>query len=713
MFRQRHAESEPLMTDSEQRDAQGPADGRNPRDDLQEASASSASSDYLSESQFDAPIVVNSGPSKTSAARVGNPTGGNSSNTINDGASGTLHVVEATGEGGSGASTPRFIQDEGHWRRWKWIPYPARRVMKTIARWSRGPPNPQPYRIRPLFPSVQEYPIRLVERFLPKKKQRFWVLFFYFSMWLVGFILLKRQSTLSTEINGWGEPRDIGCGVTYWGPDNNCGVDGNNCRPFNGSGFPFRCPSTCESYHVLNPRAVGDQEVVYRSYVIGGPSKEDDVIYRGDSFICGAAIHAGYITNANGGCGVVEVVGEHDNFASSRRNGIKSVGFDSYFPLSFRFVDVKCEANDTRWSILGFSAAFTGVLSLFTWSPALFFFPNFIAIFWTVGMATDPPNHETTTALFSTILGKFLPAMFCAWVMYDKMGVRRTLKGLTAQIEKTILWLGPCWVGALDNYTLSFIPINRLNAHDLQQQPGAKAALAIIIIVLVVICAMQIWFFRQEGRFLKYLKLYALFIGGIVVSLLLPGVDLRIHHYILALLLLPGTSMQTRPSLIYQGLLIGLFINGIARWGFHSVLQTPDELRGDAQLGTELPVIPPPAIAFANGTAEASNITITWDSPKHKQFDGISILVNDVERFRGYFDDAVGSEDSFTWSRDADIDLPEYFRFAFMDGSNSGDYTKAATWTADGEWVKMKSGPSKVKARRTENTEMIRATVRR
>lgn len=619
--------------------------------------------------------------------------------------------MEISSEGDSGTSTPRFIQDERSWKKWKWVPYPVRRTWKAIVKWSHGPSNPQPHRIKPFFPIVQEYPLVLVDKFLTKMKWRFWLLFLYFSIWIITFVLVKREGSLATEIEGWGTPQDIGCGTTYWGSDNACGIDGNDCRPFNGSGFPFRCSGNCESYHILNPRAVGDQEVNYRSLVVGGPSEDEEAVYRGDSFICAAAIHAGYVSNANGGCGVVELVGERDHFPSNDRNGIDSIGFDSYFPLSFRFVpDIECEAEDKRWSLLALSAVFTGVLSIFTASPALFFFSNFIILFWTVGTALDTPNHHSTASLFANILGKFLPAMFCAWVMYDKMGVRRTLKGLTAQIEKTVLWLGPCWVGAMDNYTLSFIPIQRLNGHDLEQQPGAKAALAIIVIVLVVIVAAQIWFFRNEGRFLSMLRLYALFIAAIVISLLLPGLNLRIHHYILALLLLPGTSMQTRPSLIYQGLLIGLFINGIARWGFDPVLQTPDSLRGDAQLGSELPTIPSPSIETGNST---SNITFTWEPPTTASFDGISILVNDVERFRSYFEDSVGSEDRFVWTREGDLDMNEYFRFAFMDGSDSGDYTKAGVWTADGEWREMKPGPSRLKARDVQDDRISGKGTRR
>ncbi|KAF9768474.1 hypothetical protein IL306_014231 [Fusarium sp. DS 682] len=606
--------------------------------------------------------------------------------------------------------TPRFVQDERSMKRWKWVPCPVRRAANWIVTWSHGPVNPQPYRIKPLFPIVQEYPLFLVERIIPKLKYRLWLVFCYLSIWIITFALVKRQDTLASEIEGWGTPQTIGCGITYWGAGNMCGLDGSDCRPFNGSGFPFRCRANCESYHVLNPRAVGDQEVIYAPMVIGGPGTNGSAepVYRGDSFVCAAAIHAGVISNQDGGCGVVELVGRDQNYAASKHHGISSVGFDSYFPLSFRFVpDVKCSAVDSRWELLAVSTVFSGVLSLFTNSPALFFFTIFTGIFWTVGMALDPPPHQSVAALFSNLIGKFLPAMFCAWVMYDKMGVRRTLKGLTAQIEKTVLWLGGCWVGGMENYTLSFIPIQRLNKHDLDQQPGARAALAIIIIVLVAIVSSQVWFFRQEGRLIKYLKLYALLIAAILISLSIPKLSLRIHHYIIALLLLPGTSMQTRPSLLYQGLLIGLFISGIARWGFDPVLQTSQALQGDAQKGSKLPSIPEPVIHLANGTDSLSNITFTWNEPPRQLYDGISILVNDVERFRTYFGDVDAKRD-FVWSRNSTLNLPEYFRFAYMDGSESEDYTKAGTWTADGEWTKMKPGPSRVKARSVDQDKLVK-----
>ncbi|KAG7288750.1 hypothetical protein NEMBOFW57_005107 [Staphylotrichum longicolle] len=594
--------------------------------------------------------------------------------------------------------TPRFIQDEGAWKRFKWVPYPVRRIIKATGKWARGPPNPHRYRIDPLFPRVQHAPIVVLDAYLPRKLHRGLAVFGFFAIWLLTFALVMREGLIAAEIPEWGTPTQIGCGSTYWTSGNGCGVDGVDCRPFTDGGYPFRCPANCASYQVLNPRAVGDQEIIYQPLVIGGPPEVGDgpAVYRGDSHICGSAVHSGVISNANGGCGVVKLIGRQTGFNKTTRNGITSISFDSYFPLSFTFEPgVTCDARDVIWSLLAISVVFTTVYSLFVTSPALFFFPIFTVLYWTVGMATDTPNHQNIPSLFSLEIGRFLPAMFIAWVMYDKMGVRRTLKGLTAQVEKTVLWLGAAWVGALTNYTLDFIPINRLTPRDLKQQPGARAALAIIIIVLATIASSQVFFLRQEARLIRNLKLYALFVAGIILCVALPNFNLRIHHYILALLLLPGTAIQIRPSLLYQGLLIGLFINGIARWGFDPFLQTDYALRGDAPMDTALPAVVP--------TVANSSITFAWDAPPGT-YDGISVLVNDVERFRRYFYEADKDTANVTWVRDAGLEVNEYFRFAWMRGSQRGDYTKAGKWDREGRWTEMKAGPSRLRARQEDDT---------
>ncbi|KAK5111434.1 hypothetical protein LTR62_004886 [Meristemomyces frigidus] len=613
--------------------------------------------------------------------------------------------------------------------------------------WTKGPDPPRIFTITPLFPSIQHLPITLLDRFVPSKLHRFGLLLLILASWLLSFSLVLRASSFSASVPGYGTPLRLHCGAAYWEEGNGCGLNGNRCRPFANETLAFRCPADCHKIQALNPHAVGDQEIVYRSLVVGGPPPDNstsfprditlvnNAIYRSDSFICPAAIHAGFLSPTTGGCGVLKLTGEQSHFASSTRHGIESISFPSYFPQTFGFIPgTHAQCHDLRWPALGVSVAFTTLLSLFTLSPLVFFWSNFTILFFQTALASDPPNLTTYHDLLSLAFGRFLPAAFCGWVTY-RYTVRRSLLGLTAQVEKTVLWLGAAWVGALNNHTFDKIPIQRLTPHDLRAQPGAIPALIAVVLTIFCIALGQAWAFRLEGRMPRYLAVYGILVSSILVMLALPGLNLRIHHYILALLLLPGTSFQNRPSLLYQGLLVGLFVNGIARWGFDSILQTPGELLAGAQRGTLLPDVQVMGVGAEKITFGLGKLP-QYDRKADVTFDGISVLVNDVERFRGYGDDDSdwgGLEGNLTWTwhrhhvhghgneddvdndlddlRNSDIEvtvdddnavqiearrrhLPEYFRFGYMSGSSVGDYSKAGVWDEDGLWRKMEDGPS-------------------
>jgi hypothetical protein len=404
--------------------------------------------------------------------------------------------------------------------------------------------------------------------------------------------------------------------------------------------------------------------------------------------VCGAAIHAGVIKNGQGGCGVLSLVGLKSNFPAVSRNGINSVGTDTSFPMAFDFLESDAIASasqkcrDPRWNLLILSTIFTALFGLLTSSPVAFFAPIFAIMFFQIGMASDPPSYSTYPSLASTTLGRFLPAALVAALFYQ-FSVRRTLTNCKAHVERTVLWVGGAWVGALSNYTLEKIPISRLTGHDIRQQPGAITALVIIILVLFFIILYQCWCLRTEGRLPRFLGLYAILGLSLGILSAMPHLTLRIHHYIIALLLLPGTSMQTRVSLIAQGLLVGLFVNGIARWNFDAILQTAAALRGDAQLGSGVPSLFDPVV-------NSSSITFAWKSIL-RGYDGVSVIVNDVERFQG-----MGEESNFTWTRRAG-DAVEYFRFGFVNhqpfgGVGYSDFTRAGTWWGNGSWSGIPAG---------------------
>ncbi|KAI5308128.1 hypothetical protein KEM55_006495, partial [Ascosphaera atra] len=150
----------------------------------------------------------------------------------------------------------------------------------------------------------------------------------------------------------------------------------------------------------------------------------------------------------------------------------------------------------------------------------------------------------------------------------------------------------------------------------------------------------------------------------------------------------------TRAALIYQGLLMGLFINGIARWDFASILETAETLREDGAMNSALPVIEDPVINLNNTLQTiAFNITIpdVMDG-----LEGISILINDVERFRTGFNFTQNDSPflSYVHARKTKDALPEYFRFGYLHEGSALDYTKAGTWHVDGNWTEMAEGPS-------------------
>lgn len=443
---------------------------------------------------------------------------------------------------------------------------------------------------------------------------------------------------------------------------------------------------------VLENRTVGAEFVIYKPLVVGGPSdmhtqQDHEIFYRGDSFICAAAIHAGVIENTSGGCGILSLLGRKSSYSSTQHNGITSLGFDSSFPMSFEIKPLNEQNSrclDLRWVILTASVLFTLTISLCTTSPAAFYFSVFTVIFYQVALVSDTPNLEDYSSLLQMALSRFLPAIFVAFVIFV-VCAQKTLTGLEAQIEKTLLWLGGCWFGALENYTLDKLPLQRLTPRDFSQ-PGAVIVFLVAISFISIAAVYQARVLWLEGRFNQFLCLYACLACGLVLLSLIPGMNLRIHHYILALILLPGTATQTRPSLLFQGFLLGLFINGVARWGFASILETDAYLARPGQTGSPLP-------AFSTPIIDGLNITFTFNFTHNiaKNWDGISMQVNDVERFRWF---KHNTSAVLSWTRTQDE--PLYFRFGYyriglMNGISQGDYTPPGTWSRDGSWSWVKS----------------------
>lgn len=107
-------------------------------------------------------------------------------------------------------------------------------------------------------------------------------------------------------------------------------------------------------------------------------------------------------------------------------------------------------------------------------------------------------------------------------------------------------------VGVLLNLSLSWIPVDQLTTASINRRPGGLIAVLIIAGIVLLIVLNQLRVIRREGKLLQFIKWYAL--AGAVMGILcaLPGLEFRFHHYIAALVLLPGTAFKTRVSFFFS-----------------------------------------------------------------------------------------------------------------------------------------------------------------
>lgn len=297
--------------------------------------------------------------------------------------------------------------------------------------------------------------------------------------------------------------------------------------------------------------------------------------------------------------------------------------------------------------------------------------------FWHIVLFSHPSSYPPD---LSTGFANFLPSLFIIYALW-RLSMRFVMPAFERlPLEFSVYYVGPFWVGVLANVTLDAIPFSRLYAPDLHERPGGITALVIIVIVVFILVVNQVRVFRKTGWLPYYVGWYIA--GGLVtlVLALLPGLNLRLHHYFIAIVLMPVTAIPTRLSAVYQGFLLGLFLEGAASYGLDSILQTAAEvsvavlsdrygelmvmislqLREDATLGSDLPTLLTNASNF-NASIPWTEQIISWSSVPSDNWDGFSLLVDDVERY-------VGS--ALNYSLVAfNATLPHFFRLAVRDQS--------------------------------------------
>ncbi|KAK9448296.1 uncharacterized protein V1518DRAFT_418570 [Limtongia smithiae] len=558
----------------------------------------------------------------------------------------------------------------------------------------RGPRPPRPSHVSLLYAPIQVLPLKIGRSM--RKRSRITAIVLYLCAWFLIFVFLSHKSKFSPVTSSEESIELLECNnnplwMTH--PYNACGLNAKRCEPFDANTtLTFRCPSSCAGAAMYSMTTVGKDNVIYKPYVIG-----DKNGYRADSFVCAAAVHAGVVSQLNGGCGRVIFNGARDTFPSSTENGVETIGFPSYFPASYVFDSSVTSENcyDLRWAITGVNIALSAIFAYFVYSPSVFFWGMFMMGFWSIVLATDPPPTnkfpDPGAEAVSVAFQRLLPTAFIGYVILN-VAIKPTLTNVRAQLTKTVLWVGAFWVGALNNYTFDELPLDRFVAEDIKNLPGGIAAITFVLLAIFLGACGQAYVIWKNAKFFPYLAAYAIVFTTLIVMAFVPNETLRIHHYILGLLILPATAFQTTMSLLYQGLAVGMFLNGSTRWGYDSILQTEYQLNRGGPRNTDL-------AHFTTNSTNFNGSLVAWDYPSHPRsnWTGFSLLINDVERYRGPMMNI--SLDNFYYYNDLEYQRYDYdwfFRVAmYSDEGDMSDYTKPAIARAhNGSWVPPHSGPS-------------------
>lgn len=96
------------------------------------------------------------------------------------------------------------------------VPAPIKRASGAVVGWVKGPRPPRIYKIEPIFPAVQTFPLQLVDRYLPKSRHRVAALLLFYILWLTAFAAVLHHSAFADEIAGYGSPSRVTCLSRYW-----------------------------------------------------------------------------------------------------------------------------------------------------------------------------------------------------------------------------------------------------------------------------------------------------------------------------------------------------------------------------------------------------------------------------------------------------------------------------------------------------------------
>ncbi|GFZ51307.1 hypothetical protein JCM24511_09067 [Saitozyma sp. JCM 24511] len=489
-------------------------------------------------------------------------------------------------------------------------------------------------------------------------------------LWCTANILLIRQQYFFPN-----SPEIADCTSALWNdwPPDTCGVNATACASELVS-QNVRCLGGCAETTLGNPRWVGDVKVNGVPLLIGGG--DESGVYRADSWICAAAIHSSLISRTLGGCVAVQTLpypAGSSNFTGSTASGLTSVPFSPGFPGAFTLTRLSTPGClDLHPIVSAFNALMLFLVTLFLLpSPPVLFSTLLILGYGQIVFFSDPAYAPPD---WEWVFSGLLPVLFTGYWAY-RVSFKRTISAFAELPFELALWQGlGFWIGVENSTIFARLPISRLGYGTLD--PGGVIALVVIICMVVVVVLFQAWDMRKFGLLQYYLVRYLPLVPLLIVLACIPNYTLRIHHYLYALAAIPVLSLPNRVSVFGQAFMLGLFLDGVGRWGWASIIEQTTSLLGDAAANTPLPTLIP------SNTTDILSWTALNNTLRAENITGISLLVDDVLRLANTTVGNVSMQ-----ALGLDLGLDHFFRIAWSEDGDSLDFTVPLVRWANGSWT--------------------------
>jgi hypothetical protein len=323
----------------------------------------------------------------------------------------------------------------------------------------------------------------------------------------------------------------------------------------------------------------------------------------------------------------MRAAGPQSNFTSSENAGITSFKWPTYFPKSIEFK--ACDSVfcvPLQWLILVVNIVTAFLLVLLRAPKWLYFFYILHTGWWYIAVS-GMKDAQHSDSFLDHVASTFIPSFAIGYVLYKYGSV--AVFSHKYPFDALIFYIVPAWIAIHWNYLTLLVPdIDFTPSTVSGEHANSLVAVIITLCVAIVIAAIilipQIYYIWKSGLLKHYLLYYFALIStvGLAVLAVHNHLEFHLHHYLLAIVGWPLTRFNTRTSAVLQAFLLGLFINGAARWGFGSLLV--------AKNGAHYP--DPPTDLWISYWKDQT-VGLNWNASS--SCTAYSVQMNDYEVYRG------------------------------------------------------------------------------